>query len=1389
MQTYDKFYHKHGTRFVRDFIAPIVWNSSDIAYPRSSMLLWNNTTSTKEWPSRNIGYFNTIRKAYVYNIIRYVHDDIIMNPKERNVSSSKVMSKAKHVEPKFKYLPDSKEVSVPMDVPIIFNLGVLNSGYRYAPHPMTPYHVWENSFSTAVTLATAKKTGVNRHKFIYMALPFHVPSRAIIKKYTSGMTRGGLKSFTDHTLFNILELFRFVNKEYVSKSVLAKYIDPSEFKYVDLILTINNKVCLVNLGLLASITDAHEIESKLVKYPSKTITSLLYIYFNRIIEASAIVGDGRIKTLSYLTGDKISSNAEDIDITASLDDIITTEISEAGDAKALDVSDVKGDIDEIINTLDTEDTMSDTITVDVATANVSEDLTDNTKLLDTIDSLASSNLITKVVKKSMIEAIEEQSTKASPYNDGTRLKDMLTPNISKLEIPKEKVLLSDSPSILDKSMSRDPIGAMSNTYHKETMHKDILSTIYAIQKSGMVIKDHEITSHRDILEDTDIHKLTLQNSNGAKSTITVHIPVVADDGTMKMGGGQYILRKQRADVPVKKITNNIVSLNSYYGKLFISRNTFKKDDLGYWFLKQLLKMYDVDKQLKDIALVGVLEADVIAPKHYTLLSRYIKGLTYKGIVFNFEYSNRVSMLKDLDLHKIEIKGSVLVGHKGSTPVVMNSNNTITILNKDNDNLGTIFEYLNIDMTKSPIEYCNAKIYKEQIPVGILLSYYLGLNNVFKLLKAKYTTIDTGKRIILTKDEFRIIFEDITYVVTRDYGKGDMILAGIASISKYTKNITQSAMQTRSSFGAVFSAMSLPILYVNEIKLMENMFVDPITKQVLELFKMPTSFIGILGKAVEMLEDDSYKHPNSLDGSIIKGYERISGMLYLELIKAIRMDVNKSHFSRSKIEFNPFSINTKISGDSTTVIVDDLNPMAILKQSEDVTYLGSHGRKEETMSMATRVMHKSEIGVISESVKDSGAVGISAYMSAAPKLATTRGTFSKLNKEDGWASKLSTSAMLAPFGTNDDSKRLNFVGIMNAHVIPIANMHAPYVRTGYETIMGIKSSDKYAASAEDDGKVTDVSDSSITVKYKSGGIKKYSLKEWSGKEEAGSSYSHKSVTNLKKGNIFKKDDTITYDNSFFEPDIFDPTRVIYKQGDSLTVALMESRETYEDSGALSTKAAKRMSTTLTKTRSIRLINTDNVHNPISTGDKVNSVDVLLSIIDAELANISGLDNKALDILQGLKKLSPKANYEGTVSKVSVRYNCDFSDLSPSIKKLAKISDDLLTESEETTGKVTSGYNIKGIPLLDNEVEIKYYIKMNDSMGIGDKAVIGNQLKFTIGEVFDDEIISLDGTVIDCLFSTMSIEARIVNSPGLIGTSSKLLEVVTNNAVDMYFGESN
>ena len=72
-----------------------------------------------------------------------------------------------------------------------------------------------------------------------------------------------------------------------------------------------------------------------------------------------------------------------------------------------------------------------------------------------------------------------------------------------------------------------------------------------------------------------------------------------------------------------------------------------------------------------------------------------------------------------------------------------------------------------------------------------------------------------------------------------------------------------------------------------------------------------------------------------------------------------------------------------------------------------------------------------------------------------------------------------------------------------------------------------------------------------------------------------------------------------------------------------------------------------------------------------------------------------------------------------------------------------------------------------------------------MGIGDKGILSNQLKFTVGEVMNYDLSTLSNKPIDLLFSYRSVSARIVNSPQLIGTTSALLEKVTEDVVDMYF----
>ena len=79
--------------------------------------------------------------------------------------------------------------------------------------------------------------------------------------------------------------------------------------------------------------------------------------------------------------------------------------------------------------------------------------------------------------------------------------------------------------------------------------------------------------------------------------------------------------------------------------------------------------------------------------------------------------------------------------------------------------------------------------------------------------------------------------------------------------------------------------------------------------------------------------------------------------------------------------------------------------------------------KDAISQEKRIYHKSEVGIVSEGVKDSGDVGVSAYLSANPKILNARGIVDTNQKDLSTANIFSTSAMLSPSGDMDDGKRL------------------------------------------------------------------------------------------------------------------------------------------------------------------------------------------------------------------------------------------------------------------------------------------------------------------------------------------------------------------------------
>lgn len=1023
-----------------------------------------------------------------------------------------------------------------------------------------------------------------------------------------------------------------------------------------------------------------------------------------------------------------------------------------------------------------------------------EDISFKDIITKKVNSLKESKVLSSQAAKKLLDSLAKQDTAKDPFNKDRTLKEVLDYSKDKIKINKEDTSITPNKVVLNEDYNNNITNMLRKDYLKDQYKKDLVRSIYSIQNYGVVIEDYNVTIQEDLLGKMEEHTITLRTIDGKTNTFKFLLPEITEDGTMCIRGQEYIMRFQRLTAILAKIDYNKVKMSTYYGTLFITKANYKKTDVGYKVMNQLSKRY-IQGELTDLIAMPCDIEGIKLPLVYAQLARYINQFTYKDITFKFDYNKRYTTFPSLtkeEINKIEGKDKVLAGIYNNNPILIDNKNNLLLYNLKDKKYTTItdnlLEYLDLDLASLPIEFATLKIFKKPVPIVMLLTYYLGLNGLLGSLKAKYRTEDLTKRITDSHKYIVVKFKDTKLVIERDYDIGDMILGGLLEIEDKLKEVELNSLNNKNTLTVLFSKLDYSRLYINEIKNLETLYVDPMSVSLCKEVGLPTTFKGLVIKACELLLDDSYLSPSNITQMSIKGYERICGMVYNELVRAIKEYDNKSAYSKTKLSISPYAILTAITEDSTNVIIDDLNPIALLKQTEDVSYLGKFGFKsKESLARDSRIFNTSEVGIISEATKDSSQVGITAYMSAAPKIESVRGNVGSFNpKEDGLANVMSTSALLSPFGTTDDTKRLNFASIMNQHIVPIKNMRVPYVRTGYEAVIPIRAADKFVVTAEDNGTVTKVTKKDVTVNYKTAGTKTYKLKKWNSKVVGESCYTHELVSNVKEGDKFVKDDTLIYDKVFFEPDIFNPKRVVYKQGDMLTIALVEDPETYEDSATIHKDINSRLGTSLTKVKSIVVNHKDEILEFKPVGTNLEPSDVLFSITD-NIIPMSNLDPETLKLIKELKTKSPKAKMRGTISRVEIRYNCEYKELSKTLKELVDISNQQFKEETGYEGRVTSNYSINGKGLQPGSVEIKIFIDSDVGMGIGDKMIIANQLKCTIGEVYENDLTTEDGTPIDCTFSYRSISARIVNSPILLGTTSMVLEQLGKKAVEMYFGK--
>ncbi len=480
-------------------------------------------------------------------------------------------------------------------------------------------------------------------------------------------------------------------------------------------------------------------------------------------------------------------------------------------------------------------------------------------------------------------------------------------------------------------------------------------------------------------------------------------------------------------LPIRKIDYNRVSLTSYYGKTFINRARKRANDYGVW-LQNSVMAKGLDRQdtdITDVFTANVFDNTLLAPRAYSALSMSFKSFNCRGYTLLFDHKQ---MIKDLDpklMKKHEKDGNIIFGYAGSNLLVMDKNNNIyKIANDSLEFFSSIEDFFNIDARDAPVEYAEAVIGAKDIPVGVVLSYYVGFSKLLKLLKLNPVRIPAGKRVNLQPNEYSLVFSDETLVFSRDDRLASLIIGGFNEYHKTIRAFNVHSFDKKGVYVNLLESNKLGARYIREMDLMQQMFIDPITKEILTDMKEPTTFNGLLVRACELLLDD--KHPEELDTKYmrVKGYERVPGAVYRQLVGAIRQHNAQLGKASKQVILNPYSVWKYITEDPTKVQISEMNPIQALKESEAVTFSGAGGRSSRSMVKKTRAYHKNSMGTISESTVDASDVGINIYTSANPQFSTLRGMSRDFDfAKQGATSLLSTSGMLAPSSDKDDPKRV------------------------------------------------------------------------------------------------------------------------------------------------------------------------------------------------------------------------------------------------------------------------------------------------------------------------------------------------------------------------------
>ena len=649
------------------------------------------------------------------------------------------------------------------------------------------------------------------------------------------------------------------------------------------------------------------------------------------------------------------------------------------------------------------------------------------------------------------------------------------------------------------------------------------------------------------------------------------------------------------------------------------------------------------------------------------------------------------------------------------------------------------------------------------------------------------------------NDIHIRFADRVLHFNRYPLQKSLIVAGLANYD--LTSYSMSEFEGKDVYFRILADEGTSTNYLKGIDDFYDLFIDNITYSVLKMMKEPTNVRDLLIRCAVLLSTTDHLPPSSGLNHRIRGYEQFAAILCNEMSRSFANF--RSHKGLgNKFTINPDAVYLRIIQNATMLPAELGSPMEDMKLKAEVSYAGIGGRTAESFVVNDRRFDESDTGVIGEATVDNGKAGMAATLSYNPNIKGTLGIVqptedkNKIEPSQLWT----TTALVFPCSTNDDTKRINFINIQSSHLVPVKQYDRLRVRTGYERIVAHRCSRIFAGVAEEDGKVTKIDDKAklVEVTYKSGRKDVFTFGE-SYTEFQSFEVTNRVALDVKMGQSFKKGDIITHNTDYFHKD-HDTGQVDFSIGSLANVALMESDATTEDSCEISERLSKKLTMYPTNERVVVLSAKSLVHYCAKVGDHVIPTDNLMIFEESPMTqSMFTADDDTLSMIADLNKATPHANHQGEIVKIDAYYGCEINDMSPTLQPIVKAAVDekirrskLASETDKadeypTSSIIAKDSKYKGTMFTEDTVMLIFHIKEAIPHGTGDKLVLCNQLKCTCCGVFPKKLYTESGVEVDMLFSARAMNKRIVLSAPLTGIASRILERVEDDICKEWFGE--